>query len=80
MELQDERTLLLSNFNYPSPVYVNVDNKKEFRVLNKTIIGDVDLRRYGLVSVVWNRHIGFSESNYSLISLLGKHQCIRRRK
>jgi hypothetical protein len=32
-------------------VYVNVDNKKDFRVLNQTIIGNVDLRRYGLVSV-----------------------------
>lgn len=50
MELDDERTLLLSNFNYPSMVYVNVDNKKDFRVLNQTIIGNVDLRRYGLVS------------------------------
>lgn len=50
MELEDERTLLLSNFNYPSMVYVNVDNKKDFRVLNQTILGNVDLRRYGLVS------------------------------
>lgn len=49
MELEDERTLLLSNFNYPSMVYVNVDNKKDFRVLNQTILGNVDLRRYGLV-------------------------------
>jgi NRPS condensation-like uncharacterized protein len=51
MELEDERTLLISNFNYPSMVYVNVDNKKDFRVLNQTIIGNVDLRRYGLVSL-----------------------------
>lgn len=51
MELEEERTLLISNFNYPSMVYVNVDNKKDFRVLNQTIIGNVDLRRYGLVSV-----------------------------
>lgn len=50
MDLVDERTLLLSNFNWPSMVYVNVDNKKDFRVLNNTILGNVDLRRYGLVS------------------------------
>jgi len=50
MELEDERTLLLSNLQYPSEVYVNVDNKKDFHVLRQTIIGNQDLRRYGLVS------------------------------
>lgn len=50
MELEDERTLLLSNLQYPSQVYVNVDNKKDFHVLRQTIIGNQDLRRYGLVS------------------------------
>jgi hypothetical protein len=53
MELQDERTLLLSNFTWPSLVYVNVDNKKDFRVINQTIIGNLDLRRYRLVSLIY---------------------------
>ena len=52
MEVESERTLLLSNFNYPSTVYVNVDNKKDFHVIHDTIIGDQDLRQYGLVSLL----------------------------
>eukprot|EP00804_Cyclotella_cryptica_P003215 CCRYP_010465-RB/>CCRYP_010465-RB protein AED:0.11 eAED:0.11 QI:193/1/1/1/0.61/0.57/14/6319/1145 len=51
MELEDERTLLLSNLQYPSQVYVNVENKKDFHVLRQTIIGNQDLRRYGLGNI-----------------------------
>lgn len=50
LEIEDERTLLLSNFELPVSVYVNVDSKKDFNVIHKTVVGNVDLKRYGLVS------------------------------
>lgn len=50
LELEDERTLLLSNFKLPVSVYVNVESKKDFNVIHKTVVGNVDLKRYGLVS------------------------------
>ena len=50
MELEDERTRLLSNFQLPESVYVNVDNKKDYHVIKKTVEGKVDMKRYNLVS------------------------------
>ena len=49
MELEDERTRLLSNFQLPESVYVNVGSKKDFDVIKKTVEGNVDMKRYNLV-------------------------------
>jgi len=51
LELEDERTLLLSNFELPASVYVNVESKKDFNVIHKTVVGNVDLKRYGLGNI-----------------------------
>ena len=51
MELEDERTRLLSNFQLPESVYVNVGSKKDFDVIKKTVEGNVDMKRYNLVSI-----------------------------
>jgi len=50
MELEDERTLLLSNFQLPQSVYVNVDSKKDYEVIRKTVNGNFDTKRFSLVS------------------------------
>ena len=51
MELEDERTLLMSNFEYHEPVYVNSDNKKDYRVMHQTVHGNVDMKEYGLPTI-----------------------------
>ena len=50
MELEDERTLLISNFQLPQSVYVNVHAKKDYEVIKETVEGEVDTRKYSLVS------------------------------
>ena len=50
MELEDERTLLLSNLRPLSPAYVNVDSRKNFHVIRTTVNGNVDMKRYSIVS------------------------------
>lgn len=50
LELEDERTLLLSNFRLPQDVYVNVDNKKDYEVIKQTVEGNLDMKRYNPVS------------------------------
>ena len=50
MELEDERTLLISNFQLPQSVYVNVHAKKDYEVIKETVEGGVDTRKYSLVS------------------------------
>jgi len=52
LELEDERTLLLSNFVWPENVYVNVDNKKDFEVIKKTVEGDVDMKKFSMMTVL----------------------------
>ena len=51
MELEDERTLLLSNFALPMTVYVNVHTKKDFNVIEETVEGGIDTKKYALVSI-----------------------------
>jgi len=51
MELENERTLLLSNFRYPESVYVNSETKKDFRVMHQTVHGNVDMKRFGLTNI-----------------------------
>mmetsp|Transcript_23343 Transcript_23343/g.36135 ORF Transcript_23343/g.36135 Transcript_23343/m.36135 type:complete len:1112 (+) Transcript_23343:197-3532(+) len=51
LELENERTLLLSNINYPESVYVNSDNKKDYKVMHQTVHGNVDMKRYGLANI-----------------------------
>lgn len=54
MELEDERTLLLSNFNLPESVYVNVPNHKDYEVIHQTVEGGIDTKSYSLVSIfIW---------------------------
>ena len=50
MELEDERSLLLSNIQMPLTVYVNSKTKKDFEVIQETVEGGVDTRKYNLVS------------------------------
>lgn len=47
---------MLSNFQLPQSVYVNVDKKKDFRVIKQTVEGDVDMKKYQLVRS-WNVHL-----------------------
>ena len=51
LELESERTLLLSNFCLPVSVYVNQESKKDFEVLRQTVEGRVDSRKFSLVSI-----------------------------
>mmetsp|Transcript_11555 Transcript_11555/g.25337 ORF Transcript_11555/g.25337 Transcript_11555/m.25337 type:complete len:715 (+) Transcript_11555:140-2284(+) len=51
MELEDERSLLLSNFQLPQSVYVNVESKKDFEVIQETVEGGVDTKKYSLGTI-----------------------------
>lgn len=51
LELESERKLLLSNLHYPDSVYVNSDNKKDFKVMHQTVHGNVDMKKYGLANI-----------------------------
>jgi len=51
LELEDERTLLLSNFKWPQSVYVNTDRQKDYEVIKKTVEGNFDMRRYNPISI-----------------------------
>lgn len=42
MELEDERTLLLSNFYVPQSVYVNLPTKKGYKVIQQTVEGEYE--------------------------------------
>ena len=50
LEMESERALFMSNLSIPEKVYVNVESKKDFEVVQQTINGSVDMNRYGLVS------------------------------
>lgn len=45
------KEFLLSNFQLPESVYVNVDNGKDFDVIIQTVEGDIDTRRYDLGTI-----------------------------
>ncbi len=51
LEMENERTLLLSNLCVPLSVYVNQDTKKDFEVLRQTVEGRVDSQQFSLVSM-----------------------------
>eukprot|EP00574_Skeletonema_japonicum_P003819 CAMPEP_0201722664 /NCGR_PEP_ID=MMETSP0593-20130828/6957_1 /ASSEMBLY_ACC=CAM_ASM_000672 /TAXON_ID=267983 /ORGANISM="Skeletonema japonicum, Strain CCMP2506" /LENGTH=1102 /DNA_ID=CAMNT_0048213643 /DNA_START=201 /DNA_END=3509 /DNA_ORIENTATION=+ len=51
LELENQRTLLLSNIQYPESVYVNSNNKKDSKVMHKTVHGNVDMKKYGLANI-----------------------------
>ena len=51
MELENERTLLLSNFRYPESVYVNSETKKDYKVMHQTVHGNKNMKRYGLSNI-----------------------------
>lgn len=51
LELEDERTRLLSNFTFPGSVYVNVHTKKDYEVIYQTVEGGVDTKAYALVII-----------------------------
>lgn len=51
LELEDERTLLLSNFQLPLTVDINVDKKKDFKVIKQTVEGGVNMNRNNPSSV-----------------------------
>ena len=51
LELEDERTRLLSNFTLPQSVYVNVHTKKDYDVIYQTVEGGVDTKAYSLVGM-----------------------------
>ncbi|EJK45473.1 hypothetical protein THAOC_35911 [Thalassiosira oceanica] len=50
LEIESERALFTSNLSIPDSVYVNVESKKDFEVVQKTINGSVDMNRFGLNS------------------------------
>ena len=52
LEMEDERTRLLSNFVLPESIYVNVGTKKDFEVVQQTVEGGVDMTNYSLVSTI----------------------------
>jgi hypothetical protein len=54
MEMEPERTLLLSNLHLPLGVYVNVESKRDFEVIRQTVEGCVDTKKYSIVSMVWS--------------------------
>ncbi|KAL7446886.1 hypothetical protein ACHAXM_011668 [Skeletonema potamos] len=53
MDLEDERTLLLSNFRYPESVYVNIETKKDFKVMHQTVHGKVDMKKFNIWNVTY---------------------------
>ena len=40
----------MANLSIPERVYVNVESKRDFEVVQQTINGSVDMKRFGLVS------------------------------
>jgi len=52
MDLENERTLLLSNFRYPDSVYVNSKTKKDYKVMHQTVHGNVDMKRYSYANIL----------------------------
>ena len=50
--MEELRNLLLSNIQMPESVYVNVDGKKNFDVIQKTVEGSIDHRQYSLVRLL----------------------------
>jgi len=51
LEIPDERKLALSALEPPSPVYVNVKRRKEFRVVRQTCLGNVEVDRYSVRTI-----------------------------
>jgi hypothetical protein len=48
LEIDDDRKLLLSNLEPPPQMYVNVNNRKEFRVIRYTCTGKYDMDKYSM--------------------------------
>jgi hypothetical protein len=48
LEIDDDRKLLLSNLEPPPQMYVNVKNRKEFRVIRYTCTGKYDMDKYSM--------------------------------
>jgi len=69
LELESERTLLLSNFCLPLSVHVNQESKTEFEVLRQTVEGRVDPEVLSLVSVCLIRFSTSMRDNYNHLSI-----------
>lgn len=48
LEIDDDRKLLLSNLEPPPQMYVNVKNRKDFRVIRYTCTGKYDMDKYSM--------------------------------
>jgi hypothetical protein len=48
LEIDDDRKLLLSNLEPPPKMYVNVANRKDFRVIRYTCTGKYDMDKYSM--------------------------------
>jgi hypothetical protein len=48
LEIDDDRKLLLSNLEPPPQMYVNVRNRKDFRVIRYTCTGKYDMEKYSM--------------------------------
>jgi Ca2+-dependent lipid-binding protein len=48
LEIEDDRKLLLSNLEPPPQMYVNVTNRKDFRVIRYTCTGKYDMDKYSM--------------------------------
>ncbi|KAL7431683.1 hypothetical protein ACHAXH_003556 [Discostella pseudostelligera] len=55
MEMEPERTLLLSNLHLPLGVYVNVESKRDFEVIRQTVEGCVDTKKYS-IDTIWSHY------------------------
>jgi len=51
VEIDDDRSFLLSSAEPPNTIYVNVQTKKDFDVIHKIIHGNVNMEKYSLKNV-----------------------------
>lgn len=68
MEIPDERKLVLVSLEPPSPVYVNVNNKRDFNVIRQTCLGKYDEEKYS-VSTLKSYIEELQELQYALFYL-----------